>query len=126
MAAIRLDIDKGNRGAARVQGMHDRARGLRRIKPIGIEGHDAEPGFGTLEGERQRAAVIGGEIEIITSPRHIEVRIGIETVDKAWALLAQIILDLEIGIEREGWRAAVLQLAAKFALQDSVRQIGDV
>src|SRR4029077_3837321 len=103
--------------------MHDRARSLRRIEPVRIEGHDAEPGFDALEGERQRAAVIGGEIEIIASPRHIEVRIGIETSDKACALLAKIILDLEIGVERKGWRAAVLQLAAKLALQGSVRQI---
>jgi hypothetical protein len=40
--------------------------------------------------------------------------------------MAQIGLDFEVGIEREGRIAAVLELAAELAMQRGVRQIGDV
>ena len=45
---------------------------------------------------------------------------------KVDALVAQIALDLEIGVEREGRVVAVLKLAAELAVQRGVRQIGDV
>ena len=72
------------------------------------------------------AAMVVGEIEIVHRPRHIEVGIGVEAVDEAEALIAQIALDLEIGVEGEGPVVAVLQVAAELALQRALREIGDV
>ena len=68
-----------------------------------------------LEGVGQHAAVVGREVEIIHGARHVEIGIGVEPLDEAAALVAQVALDLEIGVEGEGRRGAVLQLAAEFA-----------
>ena len=74
----------------------------------------------------EHAAVIGGEVEIVHRPRHVEIGVGVEAVDEGYALVAQIALDLEIGVEGEGRRLAVLQIAAELAVQRRLRQIGDV
>ena len=61
--------------------------------------------------------MLGGEVEIIHRPRDVEIGIGVEAVDEGAALVAQIALDLEIGVEAVGDRVAVLQVAAEFAVQ---------
>ena len=58
----------------------------------------------------QHAAVIRGEIEIIHGASDVEIGIGIEPVDEAHPLMAQIGFDLEIRIEAEGERVAVCSL----------------
>ena len=60
--------------------------------------------------------MLGGEIEIIHRPRDVEIGVGVEPVDKGAALMAQIALDLEIGVKPIGDGVAVLQVAAKFAV----------
>ena len=63
------------------------------------------------------AAMVGGEVEIIHGARDVEIGVGIEAVDEGRALVAQIALDLEVGVEAEAQRLAVLQIAAELALQ---------
>ncbi len=87
---------------------------------------DAKARLACPEGVREDAAVIGREIEIIHRPRQVEIGIGVETLDEGRALMAQIALDLEVGIEGKGRVVAVLELAAEFAVQGLVRQIGDM
>ena len=95
-------------------------------QPIAGEGHQAEAGLGAGKGIGQPAAMIGGEVEIVHRPGHVEIGIGVEAVDEGHALVAQIALDLEVGVEAEGERFAVLQIAAELAVQGGFRQIGDV
>ena len=90
------------------------------------ERNDAEARLGAAEGLGQHAAVFGREIEIVHRPRHVEIRIGIETIDEAHALMPQIEFDLEIGVEAERQPFAVLQHAAEFALQRGFGKIRDV
>ena len=70
--------------------------------------------------------MLGREIEIIHRACDVEIGIGVEPVDKSAALMAQIAFDLEIGVKPIGDGAAVLQIAAEFAVQRRLRQIGDV
>ena len=90
------------------------------------EGDDAEARLRAAEGVGQHAAMVGGEVEIVHRPGDVEIGVGVEAVDEARALVAQIALDLEVGVEAEGRRVAVLQVAAELALQRRLRQIGDV
>ena len=66
------------------------------------------------------------EIEIVHGAGDVEIAVGIEAVDEGRALVAQIALDLEIGVEAEAQRVAVLQGTAELALQRLLREIGDV
>ena len=56
----------------------------------------------SAEGVGERAAVVGGEVEIVHRPRHVEIGVGVEAVDEGRALMAQIGFDLEVGVEAEG------------------------
>ena len=66
------------------------------------------------------------EVEIVHRPRDVEVGVGVEPVDEADALVAQVALDLEVGIEAVGQACAVLQRAAELAVQGGLAEIGDV
>ena len=54
------------------------------------------------------------EIEIVHGAGHVEIGIGVEAINKAQALVAQIAFHLEIGIEAEGDLVAVLRLRPNF------------
>ena len=82
--------------------------------------------FEPLERLGEHAAVIGGEVEIVHGAREVEIGVGVEALDEGDALVAQVALDLEIGVEREGRRVAVLELAAELPVQRRLGQIGDV
>src|SRR3546814_12541069 len=56
----------------------------------------------------------------------LEIGVGVEALHEAGALVAQVALHLEVGLEAEGQRVAVLQAAAELAMQRRLRQIGDV
>src|SRR5205823_1215286 len=79
-------------------------------------------------GERigKPSAMVGGKVEIVHRAGQIEVGIGVEAIDESHALVAQVALDLEIGVETEGERFTVLQVAAELAVKGRLRQIGDV
>ena len=68
-----------------------------------------------LEGVGEHAAMIRGEIEIIHGARDVEIGVGVEPVDEAQALIAEIALHLEVGVEAEGDLVAVLQVPAELA-----------
>ena len=126
VALVGLDLDEADIGRHRVQRVHDLAALARRIEPVAGEGDDAEARLHVLEGVGQRAAMVGGEVEIVHGAGDVEIGVGVEAVDEGRALMAQIALHLEIGVEAEGQRVAVLQLAAEFLVQRLGRQIGDV
>ena len=67
-----------------------------------------------------------GEVEIIHCTRHVEVGVGVEPLHESATLVAQVALDLKVGVEREGRRFAILQLAAELGVQRLIGQIGDV
>ncbi len=110
----------------RVEGAHQSAAIAGREQPIRRERDDAKPRLRTLERFGQRAAVIGGEVEIIHRPRHVEIGVRVEPLDENLALMAQIGFHLEIGVERESALRAVLQIAAELFMQRAVGEIGDV
>ena len=76
---------------------------------------------GALERAGEDAAVLGREIEIIHRARDIEIGVGVEALDERKALVAQVALDLEVGVEREGRRVAVLEVAAELPVQRQSR-----
>ena len=53
------------------------------------------------EGVGEPPAMLLGEVEIVHRPGDIEVGVGVEPVDEADPLVAQIAFDLEIGVEAE-------------------------
>src|SRR3546814_4278210 len=65
-------------------------------------------------------------VEVVHRAGDVEVGVGVEALHEAGALVAQVALDLEVGLEAEGQRVAVLQAAAELAVQRRLRQVGDV
>jgi len=126
VATVGFDLDEGDGRAGRVQRVDDRAALLGRKQPVAGERDQAEAGFRAGKGIGQPAAMVGGEVEIVHGPRHVEIGIGVETVDESHALMAQIAFDLEVGVEAEGQRFSVLQVAAELPMQGGFRQIGDM
>ena len=126
MAAIGLDLGERHPRARGVQRMHQRARFRGREQPVAGERHHAEPRLDAAKRLRQHAAMVGGDVEIVHRARQIEIAVGIEALDERRALIAQIALDLEIGVERECRQLAILHPPAELAMQRGVRKIGDV
>ena len=123
---IGLDLRERHPRARGIERMHQRARFRGREQPVAGERHHAEPGLDAAERPRQHAVMVGGDVEIVHRPRQIEIAVGVEALDKGRALVAQIALDLEIGVERECRQIAVLHPPAELAMQRRVRKIGDV
>jgi hypothetical protein len=90
---------KPTEAPAAFERMHDGARIRRREQPVGGEGDHAEAGLGPPEGLGQHAAVVGREVEIVHGARDVEIRVGVEALDEGDALVAQVALDLELGVE---------------------------
>src|SRR3546814_18671133 len=86
MAERALQLDEAHRRARRDQRMDDLPRFPRRIEPVRVERDDAEAGLRALEGVRQQAAMLLGQIEIIHRPGDVEIGIGVEPLDKAQPL----------------------------------------
>jgi hypothetical protein len=70
--------------------------------------------------------MLGGQVEIVHGARDIEIAVGVEAVDEGGALVAQIALHLEVGVEAEGLGREILQAAPKLTVQGLFRKIGDV
>ena len=117
MATIGFELDKADVSRHGIQCPHHCAAFGGWEQPVGREGDNTETGSGTPECFCQHAAMLGGQIEIIHRPRDVEVAVGIKAFDEAAALVAQIALDLEIGIEPERHLTAILQSTAKLAVQ---------
>ena len=111
MALVGLDLDEADVGGHRVQRLHDLAALARGVEPVAGEGDHAEARLGALEGVGQHVAVLGREVEIVHRAGDVEVAVGVEAVDEGRALVAQIALDLEVGVEAEAsWRARSCRL----------------
>ena len=126
MALVGLHLDEADVGRHGIQRVHDLAALARRVEPVAGERHHAEPGLGALEGVGQHVAVLGRKVEVVDGAGDVEIAVGIEAVDERRALVAQIALDLEVGIEREALGRQVLQGAAELALQRLFGEVGDM
>ena len=120
------DLDKADIRRHRVQRMHHLAAFRGREQPVAGERDHAKARARAGKGAGQRALVLGRKVEIIHRPGDVEIGIGVEAVDKGAALVPQIALDLEIGVEAVGHRAPILQVAAELAVQGGFREIGDM
>ena len=72
-----------------------------------------------LEGVGQHVAMLGGEVEIVHGARDVEIGVGVEAVDEGRALMAQIALDLEVGVEAEGAWSRSCRLRPNFVCSAS-------
>src|SRR5215467_3204953 len=126
VALVSDNLGKGDAGAASVERVHDRARIRGREQPVGRERYHTEAGRRALEGVGENAVVIRSDVEIVHRTGEIEIGIGVEALDERDALVAQIALHLEVGVEGERRIVAVLKAAAEFAVQRGVREVGDV
>ena len=126
MPEWRRQLDEARRRTRRVQRLYDAARFARGIQPVGVERHQAESRLRAPEGVGEQAAMLFGQIEIVHRAGDVEVGVGVEPVDEADPLMAQIAFDLEIGIEAEALGVARLQPSPEFLGQPGFRQIGDV
>ena len=89
------------------------------VQPVAIETDETKPRFCRGKSLGQHAIMRFGQIEIVHRTGDVEIRIGIETVDKAQPLIAQIAFHLKICVKAKAFRAhasvgAVLQTTAEF------------
>src|SRR5215469_2056386 len=121
VAVVGGDLYEADIRRRRIERVHDLAAFRGWKEPIARKRDDAETRAASLEHMRQRAAMLGSEIEIIHRTGDIEIRIRVEAIDKCAALMAQIALDLEIGVETVGNLPTVLQIAPEFAMERGLR-----
>ncbi len=126
MSAIGGDFNEADIGSNRIERANDLTAVGGWEEPVAGERHHTKTGARFFEGFDEVIVIIGGEIEIIHSAGDVEVAVGIEAIDKAHALVAQIRFNAKISIEAVGDFAAILQSAAKFLRERSLRHIGDM
>ncbi len=121
-----------------LEGEHDVAVLLGREKPVA--GEADHEGVGPHRSERvfQGAAVGAGEVEAVDRAGDVEIGVGVEPVDEALPLVAQVALDLELDVEGGGGGRSRLRTgapgtgggadlaAAEFAVHGRVGEVGDV
>ena len=72
-------------------------------------------------------AVFPREVEVAQGPRGVKVGVGVESLDERVRLVAQVALDLELGLgDRVADVAGVLQTPAELLVQACGRKVGDV
>src|SRR5262249_29507680 len=123
---VGFDLDKADIRGGGVQCLHQFSAFRGREQPVASKGYNAEARMSALERARQRPSVLDRKIEVIHRSGDIEIRVRVEAVDKSAALVAQIALDLEIGVEAVSDGVAILQIAPKLAVKRGLRKIGDV
>ena len=126
MTVVGLELDEADIGGDRIQRMHDLPALLGGEQPVAGERDEAEARLGAEKGVGEHPAMVGREVEIVHGARDVEIGIGVEAIDEAQALMAQIALHLEVGVEAEGDLLPVLEIAAELGVQRLVRHIGDV
>jgi hypothetical protein len=83
--------------AERTQRLRDLLRPDRRVEPVGAERDEQRAGtYRTQRLGETALAVLPRQIEIGERPRGVEVGVGVEALDEALALMAQVALDLEL------------------------------
>ena len=123
MAAVGLDLDEADTGAPTALS----ARTTALLSTVGNSQSEVNETTQNrvrvpLKAFASAPAEIRGEVEIVHRPGQVEIGIGVEPVDEGHALVAQIGLDLEVGVEAEGRLVAVLQVAAELAVQRVVAE----
>lgn len=98
MPIVRVDLDIGGLFAGAQHRGHRFLVLFGRIEPIAAEGHHQGLGLHRREGSIQRFRAVG-EVEIVQGLRQIEVCVGVESIDEALALVAQVALHLELDVE---------------------------
>ncbi len=126
MALVAFDLDEADVGGHCIERVHDGAALACRVEPVARERHHAEARLGALEGVGQHVAVFRGEVEVIHRAGDVEVAVGVKAIDERRALVAEVAFHLEVGVEREAARGALLQVAAELAVQRLFRQVRDV
>src|SRR5579859_2238446 len=86
------------------EGEGDRPVLLRGKQPVAGESDDERLGLDRAEGELEGSRG-PGRVEMVDGPRDVEVVVGVEAVDEALALVAEVALDLELGVEGVGLAA---------------------
>ena len=100
----------------------------RRIEPVGAERDQqrARRHAAHRLGERALAG-LAGEVEVGQRPRRVEIGVGVEALDERVGLVAQVALDLELGLaQRVADVVGELQPAAELVAERRRRQVGDV
>ena len=78
---------------------HQRNAFAGRKQPVAGERHHTKARLGVGKGIRQRAAKIGGEVEIIHRAGNVEIAVGVKPVDKTYPLMSQIAFNLEVSFK---------------------------
>src|SRR5690606_33722097 len=123
---ICLYLNKGDGSSGCIQRVDDHPALPRGEEPVAGEGNYAEACLAVLESVGQTSVMLRRQIEIIHGAGEIEIGIGVETIDEGEPLMAQVALDLEVGIKAERPAVSILQVAAKLAVKRRFRKIGDV
>ena len=74
------------------------------------------------EGVGEQPAMLLGQIEIVHRAGDVEIGVGVEAIDEADPLVAQIALHLEVGVEAEALGVARLQSPAELLGQARLRR----
>src|SRR6185437_7646410 len=123
---VGLDLNEADIRRDRVERVNDGAALPRRIEPVAGERDQTEPRRRAAERISEGAVMLRRKVEIIAGAGDVEIRVGVEAVDENVALMAQIALDLKVGVEAVSNFAPVLQIAAELAVQRRLGQISDM
>src|SRR6202048_1350623 len=126
MPLVAHNLGERHPRATRIQRMHNGAGIGGRKQPVRGKRDHAKSGWGILECIGQAPVVVCGKIEIVHRPGKIQVGVGIEPLDEADPLVAQIALDLEVGVKGESRVVAVLETAPELAVEGHVRKVSDM
>ena len=128
MAVGRLDDVTRHVLAERAQGVGNLLRARRRIQPVGAERDEQRAREDGAERVDELAVpVLARQIEIGQRARGVEVGVRIEPPDEAVRLVAQVALDLELGVgQRVADVVGELQPARELVAERLRRQIRDV
>src|SRR5919106_5156623 len=107
VVAIGLDLAERDVGRHRVQRAHQIAALGGRKQPVGAERDHAKAGARAAKRLGEHAALRSRQVEIVHRARDVEIGVGIEAVDETDALMAQVALDLEVGVEAIGQARAI-------------------
>ena len=126
MAEIGGELGVTRAFAAAEEGEGELAVLFGREEPVAGEADDERIGLDGGEGFFEGAVRLR-EVELVEGARDVEVRVCVEAVDEALALMAQVALDLELDVERVGVAGGgVFFAAAEFAVHGRVGDVGDV
>src|SRR2546421_7865722 len=126
MALVRLDLCERHARSASIKRMHYCARIGGWKQPVGSERDHAKTCRRVFEGVCQDAVAVRCEIEVVHRAGKIEVRIRVETLDEAAALMSEVTFDLEVSVEGECRIVPILEPTTELSVQRRIRKVSDV